>query len=296
LKAALIVGCGYVGQRLGRRLSGMDLRVVGTTRNPDRVAELEAAGIEPLVGRLSDSKSLEEIERLKANFVTYLVPPQSSGEDPLRPVLDSVAMATSEAFVYASSTSVYGDRNGDWVDETTPVNPSGGAGVARRQAELDVLEMARAGRLAARVCRVTGIYGPDRSFRTLLEGGNYVLVRDADAWVNRIHVDDLVTALLACLRLGSSGRLYNLTDDEPHRTSEFANLAADLHGLPRPRCVNEAEAAELLGEERLRRKLDSKRVRNRSMKEELELELEHPSYRTGLPAAVAATGDRSSGS
>ena len=92
--------------------------------------------------------------------------------------------------------------------------------------------------------------------------------------------------VLASWKLGRDGQVYNLADDEPHRTSEFANLAADLHGIPRPRWVDEAEAAKLLGEPRLRRKLDSKRVSNRLMKEELEVILDFPSYRTGLPAAV----------
>ena len=292
MRTALILGCGYVGQRLGRRLSGMDLRVVGTTRSPDRAAEFAAEGIEALVGELSDPSMLEKIARLESDIVFYLIPPRPRGADPLRPVLDAVAMAKPEAFVYVSATSVYGDRHGDWVDETTPVSPSAGPGMARHQAERDVIEMTRAGKLPARVCRVTGIYGPGRTLRTLLESGDYVLVEGADAWVNRIHVDDLVTALLASWRGGADGGLYNLTDDQPHRTSQFANLAADLHGLPRPRWVSESEATDLLGEARLRRKLDSKRVSNRAMKEELGVQLSYPGYETGLPASVVAERKR----
>ena len=288
MKVALILGCGYVGQRLGSQLSERDFRVVGSTRSVERAAELEAAGIEPLVGQLTDSRVLQQVRQLGADRVAYLVPPRPGGEDPLRSVLDALGMARSRAFVYVSSTSVYGDRRGDWVDESTPMSPAGGVALARYEAERAVIEMARAGRVPARVCRVTGIYGPGRTLRTLLENGDYVLVRGADAWVNRIHVDDLVTALMASLRRGAAGEVYNLTDDEPHLTSQFAMMAADLQGLPRPRWVDEAEAAELLGEERLRRKLDSKRVRNRSMKEELNVSLDYPGYRVGLPAAVAA--------
>ncbi len=286
MKLALILGCGYVGQRLGRRLSASGFRVVGSTRSVERAAELEAAGIEPLVGQLSDARTIDQIRRRGADLVYYLVPPRASGADPLPLVLEAVGVAAPEVFVYVSSTSVYGDRGGDWVDESTTVNPSGGAGLARYEAEREVIELARAAPVPVRVCRVTGIYGPGRTLRTLLKSGDYVLIRDGDAWVNRIHVDDLVVGLLASWRLGRDGAVYNLTDDEPHRTSEFANLASDLHGLPRPRWMDAAEAAELLGEQRLRRKLDSKRVSNRLMKEELAVSLDFPSYRTGLPAAV----------
>jgi nucleoside-diphosphate-sugar epimerase len=291
LKVALVLGCGYVGQRIGKRLSEMGLRVVGSTRSLERAAQLEAAGVEPLVGQLSDSKTLKQVRQLGTDEVVYLVPPTTDGKDPLRSVLDVAGRAGLQAFVYVSSTSVYGDRGGEWVDESTPVDPAG-VGLARYEAERAVIEAARAGRVPGRVCRVTGIYGPGRTLRALLESGEYVLVREGDAWVNRIHVDDLVTALLASLRGGTDGQLYNLADDEPHRTSEFANLAADLQGLNRPRWVSETEANELLGEVRLRRKLDSKRVRNASMKDELGVRLAYPSYRTGLPAAVAATGAR----
>ncbi|NIR43110.1 MAG: hypothetical protein GWN99_04270 [Gemmatimonadetes bacterium] len=95
-----------------------------------------------------------------------------------------------------------------------------------------------------------------------------------------------MSGLIAAWQKGGDGRVYNLVDDEPHRASEFANLAADLQGLPRPEWIEESEARERLGEQRLRRKLASKRVRSRRLKEDLKLELKYPCYREGLCAAV----------
>jgi nucleoside-diphosphate-sugar epimerase len=114
-----------------------------------------------------------------------------------------------------------------------------------------------------------------------------VLIEGHDSWVSRIHVDDLVSGLLAAWTKGGDGRVYNLVDDKPHRASEFANLAADLQGLPRPSWLELSEAVERLGEQRLRRKLANKRVRSLRLKEDLGVELMYPTYREGLPAAVS---------
>jgi len=287
MKSALIIGCGYTGTRLATRLMDIGMKVAGTTRSGERAAELEASGVEPLVGGLQGRELLLGIDKVCPDLIVYFVPPQVTDADPLGPVLASLARSPLEAFVYVSSTAVYGNRDGEWVDESTTVRPGTPVARARCQAERIVIDAARTRGTPTRVCRVTGIYGPERTLKKLLQSGNYVLIRDHDAWVNRIHVDDLASGLVAAWQAGGAAEVYNLTDDEPHRTSEFAFMAADLHGLPRPRIVDAKEAAELLGEERLRRKLDSKRVRNRRMREELGVQLEFPSYKIGLPSAVA---------
>jgi len=288
MKRVLIVGCGYTGERLARRLVAMGCTVVGTTRDARRAAELEAVGVRPLVGDLSEGGLLREIERVGAEVAFYFVPPAGDDEeDPLRHVLAVTAGAPLEAFVYASSTSVYGDREGGWVDETTRPRPEGVAAEARLTAERTVVNAGQAGQLSTRICRITGIYGPGRTLRRLLERGDYLLIEGRDTWVNRIHVDDLAAGLVAAWQRGGDARVYNLVDAEPHRASAFAIRAAELHGLPRPPWVDEAEARRRLSESRLRRKSASKRVRNRRLREELEVELRYPTYREGLVAAIA---------
>jgi nucleoside-diphosphate-sugar epimerase len=288
-RPTLIVGCGYTGLRLAARLQAMrfDGPIVGTTRSEERSGELAAVGVEPLVGGLTEREALRRIERLDPRLVVYFVPPRLSGEDPLPGVLRALKGSALEAFLYASSTSVYGDRGGDWVDETSEVRPDSLTAKARHAAEQRVLEAVKAWGVAARVCRITGIYGPGRTLRRALESGDYVLIEGHDAWVNRVHVEDLVSGLVAAWKRGRDGAVYNLTDDEPHRASDFANLAARLHGLPAPNWVGRYEASQRLSEQRLRRKLDSKRVRNQPLREELSVTLEYPSFRTGLPAAVS---------
>ncbi len=194
--------------------------------------------------------------------------------------------APIEAFLYASSTAVYGDRGGDWVDETTMVRPDSDVARARHAAERLIVEAAWSYQTPTRICRITGIYGPGRTLRPLLESGEYILIKEWDAWVSRIHVDDLVSGLIGAWRRGGDGRVYNMVDEEPHRASEFANLAAELQGLSRPEWVEEEEARERYDESRLARKLESKRVRSVRLGSDLGVELEYPSYRVGLRAAI----------
>jgi nucleoside-diphosphate-sugar epimerase len=287
VKRALIVGCGYAGIQLGVRLLKIGCEVVGTTRHEARAVGLEAAGIEPLAGELDERQTLERIASYTPDFVVYLVPPQSGGDLLLPKILTATTGAALQAFVYAGSTSVYGDRDGDWVDETTAAKPEGDVARARAAAERLAVDAAATG-IPTRICRITGIYGPGRTLKGLLASGDYVLIKGRDAWVNRIHVDDLVTGIIAAGRHGSDGRIYNMVDDEPHRASEFANLAADLHRLPRPQWIDEPEARARYDAERLRRKLENKRVRSLRLAEELGVELEYRSYVKGLPASIGS--------
>ncbi|UCF18350.1 MAG: NAD-dependent epimerase/dehydratase family protein [Gemmatimonadota bacterium] len=287
MKCALVVGCGYSGERLGGRLLELGYRVVGTTRSEERAALLESAGIEPLVGDLQAPGTVAKLAELDAEVVFHLAPPQGEDKEPLAQVLEAVARPALQAFIYASSTSVYGDWGGQWVDETTEVDPASVAGRERRLAEDAVVELGDVLGISKRICRITGIYGPGRTLRGALESGRYKLISGRDTWVNRVHVDDLVRGLLAAWQRGSDGRVYNLVDAEPHRASEFANLAADLHGLAQPDWIGEEEARRIYGEAQLRRKLDSKRVRSVRLGAELGVELKYPNYRVGLPAAIA---------
>lgn len=120
MKRALILGCGYTGIRLAARAAELGLEVTGTTRSETRAAEAAALRIEPLVGELVGRGILNRIAELAPHVVFYLVPPILNGPDPLLSVLELVTRPGLEAFVYASSTAVYGDRAGAWVDESDP--------------------------------------------------------------------------------------------------------------------------------------------------------------------------------
>lgn len=285
-KRGLIVGCGYTGLNLALRLLEMGLEVTGTTRSDARGEDLARAGINPLVGDLTDRDILRKIDRFGPQVVFYLVPPQRAADDHLSGIIEATARAPLEAFVYGSSTSVYGNLSGEWVDESMQPQPSGNLAKLRHAAERALIRAQWEHQTPGRICRISGIYGPGRTLRRALANGEYALIEDNDTWVNRIHVEDLVGGLVAAWKKGSDGRVYNLVDDEPHRASQFAYLAADLQDLPRPRWISLPEAKERYDAEWLSMRLANRRVSNARLKEDLGMKLKYPSYRDGLPTAV----------
>lgn len=308
---ALIVGCGYTGRRLARRLSEAGHRVTGTTRDAARATRLAEGGIRPLLVDLAEPSGVARLEEEAPEVCFYLVPPlpsERSDEEgaegavgsgrrrrgrPARVGLEAVVRALRraplEAFVYGSSTSVYGDRGGDWVDEGDVPRPDSSTGRARLRAERTVLRCGWEWDCRPRIGRIGGIYGPGRLLLDAIRAGRYHLIEGVDAWTNRIHVEDLARGLEAIWREGENGRVYDLVDDEPHRSSDFARLVAELAGVELP-VISRREAEERYSEARLARKLGSKRVRNRRLREELGVELAFPSYREGVPASMAAEG------
>ena len=288
VKQALIIGCGYTGMRLAAGLQQMGFRITGTARSEKRLLGMRNAGIDPVSGSLEAAETLEQFYQLDPELVAYFVPPQKREQDPLAAVLGALSNSSLEAFLYASSTSVYGDHAGKWVDETTPVTPDNPHDAARAAAERLVANAAQSVGMPTRICRITGIYGPGRTLRRPLASGAYTLVKDHDTWVARIHVDDLVAGLIAAWQRGADGQVYNLVDQRPHRASEFSCLAADLNGLPRPKWIDEDEARNCYEPRALQRKLANKRVRCARLVEDLGVQLKFPSFEVGLPAAVAA--------
>lgn len=284
-KIALVIGCGYTGTRLARALLDRGFRVIGVSRRAEHDPELRRAGIQPLAGDLSEPAFRSVLGRLSPSLVAYFVPPQK-GDDPLRAVLAATRNSLLEAFLYASSTSVYGDCGGEWVDETTTISRKDTGDPDRYAAESHLAEAGITG-IPVRICRITGIYGPDRTLKHLLANGQYTLIEGGDPWVNRIHVDDLVAGFVAAWEKGASGMVYNMVDEQPHRASEFANLAADLNHLPRPVRISRIEAETRYEAAELHRKLSSKRVRCLRLRNELGVSLKYPGFRTGLAAAVA---------
>lgn len=290
---ALIAGCGYAGLRLARRLLANGVEVVGTVRDPSGVAGLEALGIRALLLNADDDRSALALESVAPDVCWCFVPPAPVERDPgagrVTRIVTALRRAPLECFVYASSTGVYGDRGGDWVDESTLPRPDSPKGSARLISERRLLELGWRWDSRVRIARIGGIYGPERTLAPAIRAGRHLLVAGLDSWTSRIHVDDLVTAMIAIWRAGANGRVYNVCDDEPHLSSDYARLTASLLGLELP-AVSLPEASALYDPDRLARKLASRRVSNRRLRVELGVELAYPTYREGVPASLREEG------
>lgn len=286
----LVVGCGDVGTRVLPRLNGV--RVLALTSSPQRVPVLRAAGAVPLLGNLDQPASVRRLAGL-AQRVLHLAPPPSGSADATRrddPRTRTLVRALARgrrplALVYGSTSGVYGDCAGAWVDETRPVQPQTARAHRRVAAENTLRHWGRRVAVPVAVLRIPGIYAPDRDGGTPRERllrGSPVLHAEDDVFTNHIHADDLARACVRALWRAPVQRVFNVCDDTELRMGDYMDLAADLYHLPRPPRVTRAEAAAQLSPMVLSFMGESRRLRNTRLKRELGLRLRYPTVAQGL--------------
>ena len=275
---ALIFGCGYLGKRVARLWQAQGQSVWATTRG--RAAELRPLGIESIVCDLLTGAGLESLPHVAV--VAYCVGFDRSPGATMRDVyvrgLENVLdrLPSPNRFVYVSSTGVYGQSQGEEVDESAPTEPAEESGRVVLEAE-GVLRR----RLPdAVVLRFAGIYGPGRMIRRQTIEAGEPLVGDPEKWLNLIHVEDGAAAVVAATERGRPGVVYNVCDDHPVRRGEFYAEMARLLGAPAPRFVP-PQPGNAPPHERANR-----RILNRRLRGELGLELHYPSFVEGLRAAL----------
>lgn len=289
----LIVGCGDVGLRAARELgAGRRSRLLALTSSPERISSLRAAGVQPLLGNLDAPATLRRLAGV-ATRVLHLAPPPSTS-NPSWADLRSEALWHSLArrspprrWVYGSTTGVYGDRQGAWVDETCAPQANTPRAWRRVDAERSARRFGLNVGSPGVVLRIPGIYAPDRAGgtpRERLAKGLPVLVREQDVYTNHIHADDLARACALALWRGAAHRVVNVVDDTTMLMGDYMDLAADLYGLPRPRRVDRLQAPSELTLMALSFMGESRRLVNHRLKTELRLALRYPHVSQGLLA------------
>ncbi|MFS4581742.1 SDR family oxidoreductase [Phaeobacter sp. C3_T13_0] len=275
-KTLLCLGFGYTARALAHDLIRDGWRVIGTTRNLDEAAPLD--GVE-LITWPGNPISLNGVTHVLSS-----VGPTEGGDPVLVDLADMLADAPNLQWVgYLSTTAVYGDHGGAWVDETTPVTPSSQRGRWRAGAEQAWQAIPD---LPLHIFRLAGIYGPGRGpFAKLMAGKARRIVKPGQVF-SRIHVDDITQVLTASIDQPNPGAVYNLCDDDPAPPQDVLGFAAELLGLAVPAEVPFDEA----GMTPMARSFygENKRVENHRIKDELGVQLHYPSYREGLRAVRAA--------
>jgi len=268
--ALLIVGCGDVGLRVARLLRGR-WRLLALTSSPARVAGLRSAGVTPLQGDLDDAPTLQRLAGL-ADAVLHLAPPPGEGTTDPRTARLLAALGRKgrvRRLVYGSTTGVYGDRGGAWLDETAALAPATDRARRRADAEARIRWYGRAFGARVSVLRIPGIYAADRPGgdpRERLRQALPVLRAEDDVYTNHIHADDLARACAAVLHRGAPQRVYHASDDTELKMGDYFDLAADLAQLPRPPRLSREEAAERMSPLRLSFMSESRRLRNDRLK------------------------------
>jgi len=287
VRRLLILGCGYVGERLALTCIRQGIEVIALTRNPQRATALQAMGITAVVAASPDRLSHTLLAAVDAvvdsiplsRDVEGVHASQLSWLPKIAPGLVALRWAA-----YLSTTGVYGDADGDWVDEQHACRPTSARGRERLLAERCWLDSG----LPAEVFRLAGIYGPGRNiFERLRAGGYKAVAWQPPHWSSRCHVDDIVAAVVAAMGKPLSGRIVNVADDEPLPHAEYVCELARMIGAPAPDILTPEQADGILSPQVLEFFLDNKRVSNRLLHRELLGELHYPSFRSAIPELIA---------
>jgi len=285
----LIVGCGDIGERVARRLLAADHEVLGWVRSQESAARLQHAGIAALSLDLDQTPDLAD-DRLSYQRILYLAPPQPAGESDqrLQRLLDALPGQGIERFVYISTSGVYGDCEGAWVDESWPAKPQTARAKRRWQAEQILTAWAQAQQVSQAVLRVPGIYGPARLPLERLRRGAPLVHPEQAPYSNRIHADDLASVCLAALAPEAPTGVFNCCDDQPTTMTDYFLRIAEYVGLPQPRFIDLSEAEAELGSAMASFLAESRRMRNQRLHDELGVRLQYPDLDAGLSAIFAA--------
>jgi nucleoside-diphosphate-sugar epimerase len=272
-----VFGYGFTGQALAKRLGWP---VAATARDAARAEALKAEGVTPV-----DPADRKALVRALTDTTAILItaPPDDHGCPGLSALVPALAEANAypDWIGYLSTTGVYGDREGGWVFETSPLAARSIEGARRVRAERDWLEVARGMGLTVQVFRLPGIYGPGRSaFERLKAGKAKRIVKDGQVF-SRIHVEDIATGLAASIARPRAGGIYNLCDDEPAPPQDVIAHAAELMGMEPPpeQPWDPTDQSRFYAE--------NKRVSNARAKAELGWRPAWPTYREGLAAILS---------
>ncbi len=283
----IIAGCGYVGRRLALRLQSEGRAVGALVRTQQSIEDLTAAGIRAVSIDLDDPRGLKGWNASVADsIIVYLIPPPREGESDTRVqrFLHSIK-GIPRAVIYFSTTGVYGDTEGEEVDEASPVNPMTDRAHRRVSAENIVRVWCTERGVRRVVLRVPGIYGPHRLPLQRLQRSEPA-VREAEAGIsNRIHLDDLVQATVLSITRDVRG-IYNVTDGNGCSGTQYLKIVAELAGLAPPPEIPLDEARLTMPASRLSFLEESRRVSNRRALAELPLTLNYADLREGIRASL----------
>lgn len=289
-KQVFIIGPGYLGLKLGARLAASGASVRAMVRSEQAAQRVRAAGLTAVAGDLDDIWSLRRLD-LSGEVLFYLAPPPREGVNDVRMRTFVNALKADRApagVVLISTTGVYGDCGGRWIDETAPLNPQADRARRRVDAETTLRTWGRTHKVPVVILRVAGIYGPDRLPLERLRRGEPVVRESECSYTNRIHVDDLVEICIAAAEKGADQQVYNVSDGHPGTMTAYFKAVANAVGLPPPPEISMAEAHKRLSPGMMSYMSESRRLHNDRLRAELGVELQYPDLVSGLASVKKA--------
>lgn len=284
-KRLFIFGLGYSGLEIARLAKSQGWTVAGTVTGAEKAARLGAGGIEAHV--FDGSAPLPAAAFGDSSHVLCTVAPGRAGDPALR--LCRPLLKQARWLGYLSTTGVYGDHGGGWVDENTPPKPGQSRSIERLAAEHGWQALALEAGNSLTIFRLPGIYGPGRSTLDQVKAGTARRIDKPGQFFSRAHVADIAATVLKAMAAPHAGGIYNVADDLPVSTGEVVAFACELLGLPVPPSIPWAEAAPAMSDMARSFYSESRRVRNERIKRDLGVVLRYPTYREGLRAIAAAS-------
>ncbi len=284
MRRLLLIGCGDVALRVAEKLRSKYL-IFALTRHAQKRSIFRKRGLIPLLGDLDDKPSLRKLAGI-SHDILHLAPPYSSSSRDNRTCNLLRALKSSgmlpQRLIYISTSGVYGHANGNFVSELTRPNPTSQRAVRRLDAELRLRDFGRKFGVGVSILRVPGIYSKDRlPLKTLNQ--NIPLIKPSqDSYSNHIHVTDLVDIIIATLRKGKPGRLYNVCDDSNLKFGEYFDIAAKLLGFEKPKRLSFSEVEKCVPHSIFSFIKESRRLDNQRLKKELINKLNFPLVIDGM--------------
>ena len=281
-------GLGFSAQALAERLADKGCQIAGTARDPRNVAQLDVRGY--AVARFTGEPGNAALAKLLQGTTHLLlsIPPGKEGDPVLAHYRAELAALSSLRWIgYLSTVGIYGDQDGNWVDESTEPKPNTARTEARVEAERAWLAFGEETGVKVHIFRLAGIYGPGRCVFDKLRDGTARRIKKGNQVFSRIHVEDIASVLEASMARPRAGAIYNVADDEPAAPGEVVAYAAEMLGMTPPPEVP-FEEADLTPMARSFYE-GSRRIGNARIKSELGVELRYPTYREGLAALLERT-------
>ncbi len=286
MNGVFIVGCGGLGKKVAALWLERGERVGALVRSPAHAEELKWLGVDAVMGDLDLPDSLQDLS-LNEKLVYYFAPPPSTGlEDSRMKAFCSAVLAHQkpERLVYVSTSGVYGNRNGAWVDESASLDPATERAFRRVSAEQTLRTWEKENDGTVIVLRVPGIYGPGRLPLDRIRKGVPVIAENESPVSNRIHIDDLAQICLAAGQRGQGGEIFNVADCSDASMTDYFNVVADVFGLPRPPQISLKQAENVLSPEMLSYLRESRRLDTTRLHRKLQVSLRYPDLLSGLKA------------
>jgi len=291
LKNVFISGCGDIGARVAAIWQGKAAQVSALARNKDSESRMKSLNINPIKGDLDDGNSLQGLSLANTVLYHFAPPPTTGITDPrLMALLYAVQSPDRlpSKIILISTSAVYGDCQGQWIDESAKVEPSTDRGKRRLHAEQTLINWSQHTHVPYVILRVPGIYGPNRLPIERIKSGAPILKETQSPFTNRIHADDLAAICVAAAEKSPANSLYNVSDGHPGTMSQYFKTIATACHLPQPPEIDMAEAQKVMSPGMLSYLKESRRIKNDKLLRELGFTLRYPNLAAGLKQIISS--------